>query len=95
VGNAYPRTPQSPYPRPENPPSDCKEADKLPWYRDEGDGPILGPSDIYSLLGGAREVAERAAFTQKWLVGRRTRPEVMAALIDRARNLEKGDTVGE
>jgi len=95
VGNSYPRTMQSPYSRPQNPPADCKAADALPWYRNEGDGPTLGPSDIYSLLGGVREVAERAAFTQKWLVARRGRPEVMAALIDRALNLEKGDDVGQ
>jgi hypothetical protein len=95
VGNSYPRTMQSPYSRPDPAPTDCKAADKLPWYRNEGDGPTLGPSDIYSLLGGVREVAERAAFTQKWLVARRGRPEVMAVLIDRALNLKSGDVLGQ
>jgi hypothetical protein len=95
VGNAYPRTPQSPYTRPKNAPDDCKAADQVPWYRNEGDGPTLGPSDIYSLLGGVREVAERAAFTQKWLVARRARPEVMAALIDLALHHEDGDADGK
>jgi hypothetical protein len=95
VGNSYPRTAQSPYSRPDPAPTDCKAADKLPWYRNEGDGPTLGPSDIYALLGGVREVAERAAFTQKWLVARRGRPEVMAALIDRALNVKSGDVVGQ
>ncbi|MFL6246733.1 MAG: hypothetical protein ACJ74H_11955 [Thermoanaerobaculia bacterium] len=94
VGNAYPRTPQSPYSPLDPPPADCRENERLPTYRNEADGPTLGPSDIYSLLGGVREVAERAAFTQKWLVARRARPEVMAALVDRARNARKTDAIG-
>ncbi|HYH08556.1 MAG TPA: hypothetical protein VEK11_15985 [Thermoanaerobaculia bacterium] len=94
VGNAYPRSPQSPYARLDKPPADCRNNEKRPTYRNEADGPTLGPSDIYSLLGGVREVAERAAFTQKWLVARRARPEVMAALVDRARNAKTGDTIG-
>jgi hypothetical protein len=95
VGNAYPRTPQSPYSRLDPPPVDCRENERLPTYRNEADGPTLGPSDIYALLGGVREVAERAAFTQKWLVARRARPEVMAALVDRARNAKNTDVVGQ
>jgi hypothetical protein len=95
VGNSYPRSAQSPYTRPDNPPTNCRDDDALPWYRNEADGPTLGPSDIYSLLGGVRGVAERASFTQKWLVARRGRPEVMAALIDRARNAGKSDALGQ
>jgi hypothetical protein len=82
VSGQYPRTPQSPYATPCAPPNNTPST----CYRNEGDGPTLGPSDLYAIIGGVREVAERAAFTQKYLVARRARPEVMAALIDRAKN---------
>lgn len=75
VGNQHQRSLSSPY---------TMVTGAEPFYRNEGDGPTLGPSDAYSLLGGVREVAERASFTQKWVVARRARPEVMAALIDLA-----------
>lgn len=76
-GGRYARSPNSPYtPGP------------APRYPQESDGPTLGAPDAYALIGGVREVAERASFTQKWLVARRARPEVMAALIDRLNNQE-------
>jgi hypothetical protein len=53
----------------------------IPRYKNEGDGPTLGPPDAWGLIGGVRILAERATFAQKWLVARRARPEVMAALI--------------
>jgi membrane-associated phospholipid phosphatase len=54
-------------------------------YRNEGDGPTLGPADVWALLGVVRAEAERAAFAQKWLFARRARPETMAWMIDLAR----------
>lgn len=80
VGGQYPRSPNFPYALP------CPDDDPRTCYRNEGDGPTLGPSDVYGLLGGVREVAERAAFTQKWLVARRARPEVLGGLIDLVRS---------
>jgi hypothetical protein len=54
-------------------------------YPNEGDGPTLGPGDCWALVGAIRGEAERAAWTQKYLVARRARPEVMAALVHLAR----------
>lgn len=73
VGNQYNRSENFPY-----------TEGAAPYYKNEGDGPTLGPSDAYGLIGGVRLAAERASFTQKWLVARRARPEVMAALIHQA-----------
>jgi len=78
TGGRYQRSPLSPYT------GDPSDSTPPPFYRNEADGPTLGPPDAYALLGGVREVAERAAFTQKWLVARRARPEVLAGLIDLA-----------
>ena len=83
VSGRYQRTPLSPYT------ADATDSPPPPFYRNEGDGPTLGPSDAYAVLGGVREVAERAAFTQKWLVARRARPEVLAGLIDFANRPER------
>lgn len=66
------RSPNSPYSRPSLNPN-------------EGDGPTLGPADAWAMLGTVRGEAERAAWTQKYLVGRRARPEVMAALVHLAK----------
>lgn len=80
TGNRYRRSRNSPYTRD---PAELNQPPRTPYYPNEGDGPTLGAPDAYALIGGVREVAERAAFTQKWLVARRARPEAMAALIDR------------
>ncbi|MCA1702081.1 MAG: hypothetical protein LC808_01935 [Actinobacteria bacterium] len=84
TGGRYQLSPLSPYT------GDPSDSPPPPFYRNESDGPTLGPSDAYAILGGVREVAERAAFTQKWLVARRARPEVLAGLIDLA-NRPMGD----
>lgn len=93
VGGQYDRSPVSPYVR--NPPAATGEPAIEPFYRNEADGPTLGPSDAYALLGGVREVAERAAFTQKWLVARRARPEVMAGLVHFANLVSPGKLNGD
>lgn len=67
------RSPNSPYSRPSLNPN-------------EGDGPTLGPGDCWALVGAIRGEAERAAWTQKYLVARRARPEVMAALVHLAKS---------
>jgi len=46
------------------------------------------------MIGSVRNLAERATFTQKWLVARRARPEVMAALIHLAMIEGNTDLVG-
>jgi hypothetical protein len=66
------RSPNSPYSRPSLNPN-------------ESDGPTLGPPDCWALVGAIRGEAERAAWTQKYLVARRARPEVMAALVHLAK----------
>jgi hypothetical protein len=66
------RSPNSPYSAPSLNPN-------------EGDGPTLGPGDCWALIGAVRGEAERAAWTQKYLVARRARPEVMAALVHLAK----------
>ena len=83
TGGRYQRSPLSPYT------GDPNDSPPPPFYPNEGDGPTLGPSDAYAILGGVREVAERAAFTQKWLVARRGRPEVLAGLVDFANRPEE------
>ena len=75
VGHEYPFTPHSPY-------GDGPE----PRYKNESDGPTLGPADAFGLVGGVRIVAERSAWAQKYLVARKARPEVMAGLIHLAKN---------
>jgi len=66
------RSPNSPYSAPSLNPN-------------EGDGPTLGPPDCWAMVGAIRGEAERAAWTQKYLVARRARPEVMAALVHLAK----------
>jgi len=75
AGHEYPLTPHSPY-----------GAGPEPHYPNESDGPTLGPGDAFGMVGGVRIVAERAAWAQKYLVARKARPEVMAALIHLAKN---------
>ncbi len=75
TGHEYPLTPLSPY-------GEGPE----PHYKNESDGPTLGPADAFGLVGGVRIVAERAAWAQKYLVARKARPEVMAALIHLAKH---------
>lgn len=88
TASQYDHSRQSPYTGdPRNPPPN-------PFYKNEGDGPTLGPPDAYALIGGVREVAERAAFAQKYLVARRARPEVMAGLVDLA-NRPEGELTEE
>lgn len=79
TGHEYPLTPLSPY-----------GGDTEPRYKNESDGPTLGPGDAFALVGGVRGVAERAAWAQKYLVARKARPEVMAALIHLAKNGHAG-----
>jgi hypothetical protein len=73
IGLNVDRSPNSPYSRPS-------------LNRNEGDGPTLGAGDCWALIGAIRGEAERAAWTQKYLVARRARPEVMAALVHLAKN---------
>jgi hypothetical protein len=73
IGMNIDRSPNSPYSRPSLNPN-------------EGDGPTLGAPDCWALVGAIRGEAERAAWTQKYLVARRARPEVMAALVHLAKN---------
>jgi len=75
TGHEYPLTPLSPYVQ-----------GSAPYYQNESDGPTLGPGDAFALVGGVRGVAERAAWAPKYLVARKARPEVMAALIHLAKN---------
>src|SRR4051812_25309321 len=79
TGHEYPLTSRSPY----------VEDGEKPYYKNESDGPTLGPGDAFALVGGVRGVAERAAWSQKYLVARKARPEVMAALIHLAKNGRK------
>jgi hypothetical protein len=53
-------------------------------YKNEGGGPTLGPQEAYALIGGVLTEALKAVFTQKWLVGRRGRPERLGALVHQA-----------
>jgi hypothetical protein len=69
----YPRSPVSVY-------------TKLPpgggvYAINEGDGPTLGPPDAAGLVGAVAIEAARLAWSVKYLVARRARPEVFAALI--------------
>ncbi|HKQ99460.1 MAG TPA: hypothetical protein VJT09_02235 [Pyrinomonadaceae bacterium] len=73
----YKRTPVSIYSDPPTP--------GAVHARNEGDGPTLGPPDAASLVGAVALEAAREAWTQKWLVARRARPEVLAALIHKRR----------
>ncbi|MEO7179181.1 MAG: hypothetical protein ABIW83_10085 [Allosphingosinicella sp.] len=72
IGMNIDRSPNSPYSRPSLNPN-------------EGDGPTLGAPDAWAMVGAIRGEAERAAWTQKYLVARRARPEVMAALVHLAK----------
>lgn len=74
TGGDYPRTPVSPY----TPPPADSNAFSAP---NEGDGPTLGPPDAAGMVGAVALLAARAAWGQKYVVARRARPEVFAALI--------------
>ncbi|MGA9773532.1 MAG: vanadium-dependent haloperoxidase [Blastocatellia bacterium] len=54
--------------------------------RNEGGGPTLGAPDAASLVGAVAIEAARLAWSQKYLVARRARPEVFAALIHKRKN---------
>jgi hypothetical protein len=69
TGGDYRRTPVSPY------------MSVPPYAKNEGDGPTLGPPDASGLVGAVALEAARVAWTQKYLVARRGRPEVFAALL--------------
>jgi hypothetical protein len=73
TGGDYPRTPVSPYTKPPDP-----NAFSAP---NEGDGPTLGPPDAAGIVGAVALEAARAAWGQKYVVARRARPEVFAALL--------------
>ncbi|MET0752476.1 MAG: hypothetical protein ABWZ66_03850 [Pyrinomonadaceae bacterium] len=57
-----------------------------PYARNEGDGPTLGPPDAAGLIGAVAIEAARLAWSVKYLVARRARPEVFAALIHKRLN---------
>jgi membrane-associated phospholipid phosphatase len=73
AGYDQPRSPVSPY---------RKFMNNPPLAANEGDGPTLGGADAAAMLGAVAGQAARAAWGQKWIVARRGRPEVFAALIE-------------
>ncbi|OUJ69196.1 vanadium-dependent haloperoxidase [Hymenobacter crusticola] len=78
TAGAYARNPSSPYSTPASP--------TAYHAKNEGDGPTLGIPNAAGLLGAVALEAIRAAWTQKWLVARRARPEPMGALVHQRRN---------
>jgi hypothetical protein len=90
TGGNYPRTPLSPY---TNPPA----VDGI-HAQNEGDGPTLGPPDAAGLVGSVALEAARLAWSQKYLIARRARPEVFGALVHKRKtggneNTSFGDTI--
>jgi membrane-associated phospholipid phosphatase len=85
TGN-YPRTPVSPYTNPMGMPG--------VHARNEGDGPTLGPPDAAALVGAVALEAARLAWSQKYLVARRARPEVFGALVHKRKTGGDEDTYG-
>jgi membrane-associated phospholipid phosphatase len=81
TGMNYRRTPVSPYTAPRGKPGI--------YARNEGDGPTLGPPDAAGLVGAVALDAARLAWSQKYLVARRARPEVFGGLLHK--RLEGGD----
>lgn len=86
TGSNYPRTPVSPYTKP--PPPTAFHA------RNEGDGPTLGPPDAAGLVGAVALEAARPAWSQKYLIARRARPEVFGALIHKRKTGGSENTYG-
>lgn len=82
TGGDYRRTQVSPYMQPTN-------ASAF-FAKNEGDGPTLGPPDAAALVGAVALEAARVAWTQKYLVARRGRPEVFAALLHKRLPPENG-----
>lgn len=85
AGN-YPRTPVSPYTNPQG-------ASGV-HAKNEGDGPTLGPPDAAGLVGAVALEAARLAWSQKYLIARRARPEVFAALIHKRKTGGNENTYG-
>lgn len=56
------------------------------FARNEAPGPTLGPPDAAGLIGAVALEAARLAWSVKYLVARRARPEVFAALIHKRLN---------
>lgn len=70
----YPRTPVSIYTK-------APAGSSALNAKNEGDGPTLGPPDAAGLVGAVAIEAARLAWSVKYLVARRARPEVFGALI--------------
>jgi hypothetical protein len=87
TGGDYPRTPVSIYTRP---PAGSGALNAI----NEGDGPTLGPPDAVALVGAVAIEAARAAWLMKYIVARRARPEVFAALIHKRLNGGDAKTYG-
>jgi membrane-associated phospholipid phosphatase len=85
AGN-YPRTPVSPYTNPQGMPG--------VHAKNEGDGPTLGPPDAAGLVGSVALEAARLAWSQKYLIARRARPEVFGALLHKRKTGGSENTYG-
>jgi hypothetical protein len=85
AGN-YPRTPVSPYTNPQGMPGIHAQ--------NEGDGPTLGPPDAAGLVGSVALEAARLAWSQKYLIARRARPEVFGALVHKRKTGGNENTYG-
>lgn len=85
AGN-YPRTPVSPYTNPQGVPGIHAQ--------NEGDGPTLGPPDAAGLVGSVALEAARLAWSQKYLIARRGRPEVFGALLHKRKTGGSENTYG-
>jgi hypothetical protein len=86
TGGNYPRTPVSPYTNPQGMPG--------VHAQNEGDGPTLGPPDAAGLVGAVALEAARLAWSQKYLIARRARPEVFGALVHKRKTGGGLDTYG-
>jgi membrane-associated phospholipid phosphatase len=85
TGGNYPRTPVSPYTPP--------KAGGI-HAKNEGDGPTLGPPDAAGLVGAVALEAARLAWSQKYLIARRARPEVFGALVHKRKTGGGENTYG-
>lgn len=85
AGN-YKTSPVSPYSNPADRPG--------VHSMNEGGGPTLGAPDAASLVGAVAIEAARLAWSQKYLVARRGRPEVFGALIHKRKEGGSEDVYG-
>jgi hypothetical protein len=86
TGGNYPRTTVSPYTKP--------PTSTAFYAKNEGDGPTLGPPDAAGLVGAVALEAARLAWSQKYLIARRGRPEVFGALIHKRKTGGNESTYG-